>query len=103
MALDLKDPETQKAIKEAAELVANSLKADADAKAEVANAEQAKINAAVKAELEKRDKETAAGQRLPGGDQAPYAAKFADTWKYDNLDPGDNALFVEVLEAGRKT
>jgi len=100
MTIDLKDPEVQKAIKDAALDVVNTVKAEEAVKADAAKAEQERVDAAVKAEMDKRDKATAEGQRLPGG-QAPYVAKFAETRKYDNLDPGDNALFIEVLQAGK--
>lgn len=78
-------------------------KAEATEKAELEAANKKAIDDGVKAELEKRDKETAAGQRLPFNSQAPYQGKFGETRKYDNLDPGDNALFIEVLESGRKS
>lgn len=103
MSLDMKDPEVLAAIKNAAVDVVKSVKAEEALKADAAKAEQDKIDVAVKAALESHDKEIAEKQRLPFDGKAPYAAKFGDTRKYDNLDEGDNALFIEVLEAGRKS
>ena len=55
-------------------------------------AQAAAIAAAVKAEA---DKWAAKERRLPSG-ETPYAAKFSDTWKYDNLGIADLSLAVEV-------
>lgn len=64
---------------------------------------QATIKAAVEAEREKWEKSAAAGRRLPLGEvNAPYIGKFGATRKFDNLDPGDNALLIEVLNARQK-
>jgi hypothetical protein len=101
MALDLNDPEVRKQIDELANSIINKREAEAAVKADAAKAEQEKIDAAVKAEKDKWEKETAAGQRLPLNGKAPHAAKFADVRKYENLDPGDNALFIEVLNASK--
>lgn len=103
MSLDMKDPEVLKAIKSAAQDVLASVKEEENAKAETVKAEQAKIDEAVKSAKAEWEKEAAANNRLPFDGQAPYAAKFADTWKYDNLDEGDNALMIDVLEAGKKS
>jgi hypothetical protein len=102
MSLDLKDPEVVAAIKAAALDVVSSVKAEEAIKADAAKKHDAEIEAAVNAAVEPLKKQIAEGQRLPGG-QAPYAAKFGDTWKYDNLDPGDNALMIDVLEAGKRS
>lgn len=95
--------------KDIAELVAKNvaaaLKAQQDLAAQEAKAkadEQARIDEGVKAELAKRDAEAAKGRRLPIGDSAPYQAKFGETWKYDNLDPADNALLIELTGAAQK-
>lgn len=83
--------------------------------------EQARIDAAVKAEREKLEAEHAdkikeleeaamKGRRLddnPDGDElepgsAPWVAKYGYTWKYDDLDPGAHALMVGVLKAAKK-
>lgn len=71
--------------------------AEADEKAEAEKANQAAIDAAVKAEREKIEREYAAkARRLPFG-EAPYQAQFSETWKYDNLSPGEIGLAVELL------
>lgn len=101
MALDMKDPEVQAALKAAALEVVNSVKADEAVKADVAKAEKEKTDAAVAAAKAEWEKEAAANNRLPSDRQAPYQTKFADTAKFDNLDIGDNALLIEVLTAGR--
>ena len=103
MTIDLKDPEVQSAIKSAALDVVKSVKADEAAQAEAAKSEQAKTDEAVKAARAEWEKEAAANNRLPFEGKAPYAAKFSETWKYDNLDEGDNALMIDVLEAGKKS
>lgn len=102
MALDMKDPETLKAIEEVATGIVNKVEAAKATKADVAKAEQEKIDAAVAAEKAKWEAEAAKNNRLPS-DRAPYQAQFGETNKYDNLDPADNALFIEVLEAGKKS
>lgn len=99
--LDMKDPEVQAALKAAALEVVNSVKADEAVKAEAAKTEKEKTDAAVAAAKMEWEKEAAANNRLPSDRQAPYAMKFADTAKFDNLDIGDNALLIEVLMAGK--
>jgi hypothetical protein len=82
-------------------MIADALAAR-DAEAEAEKAANNKVEAAVeKALTEERAKNAAAGRLTDG--QAPYQAKFSDTWKYDNLDPADNALLIEVLESGKKS
>lgn len=103
MALDLKDPEVQKQIKDIADGIINDREKEAAVKADAAKNEQAKIDAAVKVATDKLEKDIASGQRLSFNGKAPYAAKFADTRKYDNLDEGDNALLIEVLDAAHKS
>lgn len=74
---------------------------EAEKKAE--DEKQAAIKAAVEVEKAKWEKAQAANGRLPLGDgQAPYAAKFGETWKFDNLDPADNALMVDLLNAQKR-
>jgi hypothetical protein len=101
--------------KDVQQIVADALKADREAAAaEAASAaeRQAEIDKAVKAERERieaelADKETkdAEGRRLRGGDTegAPYVAKFANTWKYDNIDNGDLALMHSVLDSAHRS
>ena len=50
------------------------------------------VSEAVKAEREKFE---AKERRLPDG-TAPYAAKYGDTWKYDNLSGAELSLAIEV-------
>lgn len=101
MTIDMKDPEVRKALKDAAMEIVNEAKAEEATKAAAVKTEQEKIDAAVTAAKAEWEAEAAKNNRLPSDRQAPYAMKFADTIKYDNLDPGDNALFIEVLEAAR--
>ena len=60
-------------------------------------ADSDRINAAVKLEREKWEKEMAASQRLPTRPGSPYATKFAEARKYDNLEARDLALMIDVL------
>ena len=72
-------------------------KLEADEKAEAEKANQAAIDAAVKAANDAKDKEYAVKmRRIPFG-EAPYQAQFSETWKYDNLSPGEIGLTVELL------
>jgi HK97 family phage major capsid protein len=41
--------------------------------------------------------EAAKSRRLPEG--APYQAQFSETWKYDNVEPADLALAIDVLRS----
>ena len=43
--------------------------------------------------------DAAKSRRLPLGDGAPYQAKFAATWKYDNLDAASLALVIDMMRA----
>ena len=84
--------------------VAEALKAEREATkaaADAARAQQEAIDAAVKAEKEKWEKEAAKANRLPGGGEAPYVAKFGNISKFDNLDPVDNAALIDILSAAR--
>ncbi len=79
-------------------------------KAAALEAENTRIAEAVKTALAEHDKskeeqdenaeegDEAKRRRLPGG-EAPYAAKYAETYKYDNLDFSDMAFMVGVLNA----
>jgi len=69
------------------------LQAEEDAKAEQEAETNRKIQEAVKKERERLD---AQGRRLPMGGEAPYQAKYSDTWKYDNLDIADLSVAVEM-------
>ena len=80
-----------------------AVKSALDAKAVAEDAKKAQ-DAAIEAEVNKRVEavkaEYVAGRRLFLGDGAPYQAKFADTWKYDNLSPVDLSMVIDVLHAG---
>ena len=89
-----------------------------EAAEKVAAEKQADIDAAVKAALEKQEAETeeekkkleeeaTKARRLPDeadiGDKNVYAAQFANTWKYDELDIGEHALMTRLLiETGKR-
>lgn len=101
MTIDLKDKAVRDEVEALANEIINKREQEAAVKADAAKAEQSKIDAAVKAAQDEWEKKIASGQRLPFNGQAPVQTKFADTRKFDNLDPGDNALLVEVLTAGK--
>ena len=93
----------------AAAAVAEALKAQAEANEkakEASEAEAVKIKAvkeeaveAYKEELAVKAKADAPNRRLVGG--APYIAQHGDTRRYDNLDVGEHALLVQVLESAQ--
>lgn len=74
-------------------------KAEAIETAESEAAFKAAVDAAV---AEKTKTEAVKSNRLPMGDQAPYAAKFGETWKYDNQEAGDTALMIEIMAKSGK-
>jgi hypothetical protein len=81
------------------EIVAKALKADREAREAEAKAqadEQAKIDAAVKAEREKWEAEAAKSRRLPGG--MPHVSEYADTGKYDHMSAADLGLMIDVQQ-----
>lgn len=78
----------------AAELKAEKEKLEAQAARE-AEIEVAKAEA-IKAEREKMKDEYLKNKRLPF-EEAPTVAKFSELWKYDNLESGDIALMIDVL------
>ena len=82
--------------------VAAALKADREAReAELKVSADAKALEDLKAENEALKTKAAEGNRLPGG--APYVAKHGDTWKFDNLSPGEIGLVVDTMKnAGRQ-
>lgn len=62
------------------------------------------VNDAVAAAKAAWEKEQAANNRLPSdGGVAPYAMKFAELRKYDNLDAADMAYTVQMLQSGKLT
>lgn len=80
-----------------------AVKSALDAKAAEENAkkaEQERVEAEVTKRVDAAKAELAAGRRLPMGDGAPYAAKFADTWKYDHLSPVDLSMVIDVMRTG---
>jgi len=100
---DKKMDEKEKGLsaEEAQALIDAALKAQAEQneKAKKAVEEQ---EALIAAEVEKRVEavtaEAAKARRLPIGEGAPYQAQFSDTWKYDNLSPGEIALVIDTLK-----
>lgn len=87
------------------QLITESLAAERQARenAEAAKAaEDARVAEAVNAARVKWETDSAAERRLPSGINAPVVAKFANLWKYDNLDAGDVAVLVGVLQADHR-
>lgn len=90
-----------------AEATAAAIKADRDAQAAAAQAaadEKARTDAAVKAALDAAAKEWASGNRLAdnGGVETGTPLKFSEVTRYDNLDPGETALMIGILEAHQR-
>jgi hypothetical protein len=88
-----------------ASAVADAMKAQGEANALAQKAEtdrQAIIAAEVAKQVDAYKAEAAKGRRLPMGDGAPFVAQFGDTWKYDNLSPGELGLVIDVLNASGK-
>ena len=80
--------------------IAEALKADREAREAQETAEKAEMEKieAAKAEAVKEAKEEwAKSNRLSSNQEAPYIAKFSETWKYDNLDAADQAMLVGIL------
>jgi hypothetical protein len=101
---DLTDEEA----KELEKLTADAVKLEAQITAleqvEKADAEEKKAqDAAIKAEVDKQVSAAKAEmRRLPGGEGAPFLAKFGDTWKFDNLTPGELSLAINILNSSNK-
>lgn len=66
-----------------------------------AQKKSAETEEAVKAARAQLEKEAAEANRLPNIKQAPAQAKFGETWKYDNLTPGDAALVIEMCSQSK--
>lgn len=87
--------------------VAAAMKAQLDAQAaeekRKAEIEAAKAEAVTAAKAE-WEAQAAKGRRLPDGSggTTPVVAKFGDLWKYDNLNPADQAFMVGVLQAAKQ-
>jgi Arc/MetJ family transcription regulator len=62
------------------------------------DAETARV-AALEEENKALKADAAKSRRLPMGDGAPYQAKYAETWKYDNLDAASLALVIDMMRA----
>lgn len=93
------EQEIQAAVAEALKAERERQKAEADA----AKAQQEAIEAAVKAEKDKWEKKAAVERRLPGGGfEAPNVAKFNDFYKYDHLDPADQATLIGILGEAKR-
>ena len=86
--------------KEVNELIAAALKAEreqAESEAAAKKAEQERIDAEVAKRVEAYKAEAAKSRRLP--ETAPYAAKFGELWKYDNIEGADIALGIDILNS----
>jgi len=82
----------------------NALKAQAEASEaaqKAAQERQAEIDAEVAKQVEAVKAEAAKARRLPFG-EAPYQAEFADTWKFDNLSPGEIGMVIDIQEKSPK-
>jgi len=95
---DLTEDEAKELEKLNSELIAIKAREDAARLLEEEQARQAaeiqrKIDEAVKAERQKMEAEK---RRLETDGVAPYAAKFTDEWKYDNLDAAELSLAIEA-------
>lgn len=104
-AKDISTMDEKDIAKLVADNVAAAFKAQQDLTVQEAKAkadEQARIDAAVKAELDKRDAEAAKSRRLPFDGKAPVQTKFADTRKYDNLKAADLAVAMQMLTAAKE-
>jgi len=82
------------------------LKAEADRQAEIDAAVKAREDE-LKAEFEAKEKELeeeAVKARRPRevSNEAPYAAKYTELWKYDGLSPGDQAVMIGILDAAKR-
>lgn len=91
--------EVQAAIKSA--LAERDAQDAAKAAQEAAKAEQAAaVEAAVKAEREKWEAESAKSRRLPDfAGKAPHVAQFADVRKYDGLNAADTAYLIGIVKS----
>jgi hypothetical protein len=93
--------------KEVQDLINAALKAQNEANEaaqKAAKERQAEIDAEVKKQVDAVKAEAVAGRRLPMGDGAPpYLAQFAETWKYDNVEPADHALVIDTLRSAGKS
>lgn len=77
--------------------------AEMKAKQEADEAEAQRIAAAVEAERAKWEADFAKSQRLPGGGDSAYIAKFGNLRKYDDLDTSDLSLMVSILGDAKRS
>ena len=87
---------------EIAKMIADALAAQKKAEADEAAAkaaQQAEIDAAVKAAKDEMKAEWAKGNRLPMG--APAVTHLAEWGKFDNLTPQDMAVMVGIMSAAK--
>lgn len=87
------------------EQIAAALKAqrDADAaKAAQEKADQERIDAEVKRQVDAVKAEAAKNRRLPEYDGAPHVSQFGETRKYDGLTAGETSLVIETLKSNGK-
>jgi len=94
--IEMDEIEVKAAVDAAVKAALAQQEAEAKAKAEQEAEIQARVDAAVKAAEEKY----AAEKRLPTG--APNVNLHGDIDKYDNLDPGEHAFFIQTYEALRQ-
>lgn len=90
---------------EIARLVADAVAAERkklEEEAATKAAQEKAVNDAVTAAKAAWEKEQAAKNRLPSDGGAPYAMKFAELRKYDNLDAADMAYMAVMLGAGKQ-
>lgn len=101
---DMNEKELQEQI---AAGIAAAMKAEREAAAQAAKdaAERQKaIDDAVAAAKAEFEAQYAKDNRLPDGSFASFnVAKHSDLWKYDNLEPEDLALMVEILDGAHRS
>jgi HK97 family phage major capsid protein len=86
--------------------IVDALKAQETERAAIKEAEdkrQKELDDALKAQKEELETKYAAENRLPfTAENAPFKAEFGNLWKYDNLDDGEVALGIEVLDSAHR-
>jgi len=66
-----------------------------------AELEDAKIEAAKEAVKAYEEQLKTSGRLPTKSDDSPNIAKYSDLWKYDNLDPADQAVMIGILQAAK--
>lgn len=98
---------TQMTHEEIAKLVAGELEAQRkrlEEEAATKAAQEKAVSDAVSAAKKAWEQEQAAQNRLPmSGEGVPYATKFGELRKYDNLDSADMAYMVMMLSGGKQS